>query len=102
MQVSSGLLEQSKVVKAVVLERSIVFNKLPEQFKVVKAVNPSKPVKSVRELLETSNEVTAARLEFSTTPFLPSVSIPRAISLSSNNGLGIRVLTEQSNGEKKA
>ena len=83
-------------MKAVVLERFILLNKLFEAFKVVNAVNPSKPFISVRELLETSKVVTVSILEFNTIPFLPSVSIPRAINLSSNKALGIVVTIEQS------
>jgi hypothetical protein len=63
---------------------------------VTKAVNPSIPVKSAIELLDTSNVVSVSIFEFNICPFLPSVSIPRAMSLSSNKGSEIFVTAEQS------
>ena len=95
------MLEQFKIEIAVFLETSNFFNKFPEQFKVVKAVNACIPVKSAIELLDTSSVVTAAILAVVTSPFLPSVSMPKAISLSSNAVSGILVTKEQSKGEKK-
>ncbi|MNE63982.1 hypothetical protein D3C80_1593660 [compost metagenome] len=80
-----------KFVKARFFDKSIFVTVLLLKFNEFNKTKSAIPVRSAISLFETSKSVTAAILIVATFPFLPSMSILRAISLSSNLVSGIVV-----------